>query len=102
MGAQAVESKANYSKFVAESNARIANFNAEVAKWEAMKPIEEMNLEEALDAGLTQFVIDPAAQTPWPHEESWDQYKESLQGRPQRVPLSNLLYYPPLLPRPTP
>jgi len=74
--AQAVESKANYTKFVAESNARIANFNAEVAKWEAMKPIEEMNLEEALDAGLTQFVIDPAAQTPWPHEESWDQYKE--------------------------
>ena len=24
---------------------------AELAKWEAMKPVEEMNREEALDAG---------------------------------------------------
>lgn len=76
--AQAVQSKANYSKFVADSQSRVDNFNSELAKWEAMKPVEEMTKEECLDAGLTQFVIDPAANTMFPHDETWDAYMERV------------------------
>ena len=45
----------------------------ELAKWEAMKPVEEMNLEEALDAGLIGTTIKgiphPDVPSFWPHEE---------------------------------
>merc|ERR1712027_217907 len=50
--------KADYAKFVDESKKRIVGIQQEQAKWEAMMPVEEMNLEEALDAGLTQYVVD--------------------------------------------
>ena len=30
---------------------------AELAKWEAMKPVEEMNREEALDAGYVSKLL---------------------------------------------
>jgi len=72
--AQGAEIKVAYTKFCADSNARIAGYTEELAKWEAMKPVEEMNLEEALDAGLTKFVVDPAAGTAWPHNETWEDY----------------------------
>ena len=49
--AQAVAQKAAYEKFVGESEAKIAGLNTDLAKWEAMKPVEEMNREEALEAG---------------------------------------------------
>jgi len=76
--AQAAQQKTRHTAWLSESNARIAGFNAELAKWESMMPVEDMNLEEALDAGLTQFVIDPAAGTVFPHDESWDEYTERL------------------------
>jgi len=76
--AQAGQQKARHAAWVAESNTRIAGFNAELAKWEAMMPVEEMNLEEALDAGLTQFVIDPAAESVFPHDQTWEEYTERL------------------------
>jgi len=71
--AQAVESKSNFNKFVDESNTRISGFKVELSKWEAMKPVEEMNLEEALDQGLP-FVVDPSKPTGWPHTETWDDF----------------------------
>merc|ERR1719430_63760 len=78
--AQAVEQKASYTAFVEESKARIAGLSAELAKWEAMMPVEEMNLEEALDAGLTKYVIDPDVPSFWPHDETWESYVERLKA----------------------
>lgn len=75
--AQATESKASFNKFVSESNTRIAEFGVELAKWESMKPVEDMNMEEGLDAELP-FIIDPAKKTAWPHTETWEAYDERL------------------------
>ena len=70
---QAVAQKAAYEKFCGESEAKISGFKADLAKWEAMKPVEEMNLEEALDAGLIGTVITgiphPDKPSFWPHDE---------------------------------
>merc|ERR1712029_415016 len=44
---QAAEQKAAFTAFCADSNSRIGELKVELAKWEAMKPVEEMNLEEA-------------------------------------------------------
>merc|ERR1711930_39670 len=67
--------KAAVAKFTAESNARIEGIKADLAKWEAMKPVEEMNREEALEAGLVGTVItgmvDPKVPSFWPHNETW-------------------------------
>eukprot|EP00088_Acartia_fossae_P028937 TRINITY_DN2973_c1_g2_i2.p1 TRINITY_DN2973_c1_g2~~TRINITY_DN2973_c1_g2_i2.p1 ORF type:complete len:178 (+),score=73.76 TRINITY_DN2973_c1_g2_i2:31-564(+) len=78
--AQAVQVKAGYETFVAESNTRIAGYTTELAKWNTMKPVEEMNMEEALDAGLTQFVIDPQGDTMFPHDETWKEYEARLKN----------------------
>merc|ERR1712226_1089806 len=43
---QAKDAKANYDQFIADSTARIGTFKAELAKWEEMMPISEMNKEE--------------------------------------------------------
>jgi len=82
--AQAVAEKARYTQFVSESKARIADYTVELAKWEAMQPVEEMTKEEALDAGLDQFVIDPAAQTLFPHNETWDQFAERIKAMDEK------------------
>merc|ERR1711955_80921 len=74
----AIDAQAAVATFCAESNARIEGIKAELAKWEAMKPVEEMNREEALDAGLIGTVItgipNPDVPSFWPHRESWDDY----------------------------
>ena len=71
--AQAVAQKAAYEKFCGESEAKIASLTTDLAKWEAMKPVEDMNLEEALDAGLIGTVITgiahPDKPSFWPHDE---------------------------------
>ena len=71
--AQAVAQKAAYEKFCGDSEARIATLSTDLAKWEAMKPVEDMNLEEALDAGLIGTVITgiphPDKPSFWPHDE---------------------------------
>ena len=82
--AQAAEQKAAYEKFCVDSNTRIEGIKGELAKWEAMKPVEEMNLEEALDAGLTQYVVDVNKaneddMTLWPHDETYGEYKKRLE-----------------------
>merc|ERR1719225_649621 len=70
------------AKFTADSNARIEGIKADLAKWEAMKPVEEMNREEALEAGLVGTVItgmvDPKVPSFWPHNETWEAYKARL------------------------
>merc|ERR1712107_697164 len=79
--AQAVEQKAAVAEFTAASNARIESIKAELAKWEAMKPVEEMNREEALDAGLGTVItgmVDPKVPSFWPHDETWEAYKARL------------------------
>lgn len=43
---QAVQKKQEYQKFVAASKDKIAGINVEMAKWEAMIPIEDMTIEE--------------------------------------------------------
>ena len=71
--AQAKEQEAAYKQFCADSVKNIADIKTELAKWEAMKPVEEMNLEEALDAGLIGTTIKgiPHPEVPsfWPHDE---------------------------------
>ena len=70
---QAKEQEAAYKQFCADSSKNIADIKVELAKWEAMKPVEEMNLEEALDAGLIGTTIKgiphPDVPSFWPHEE---------------------------------
>lgn len=78
--AQAAEQKQQFTGFVAESSARIAAMQTELLKWEAMQPVEEMNLEEALDAGLTDYVIDPEKPSLFPHDETWEHYVERLKN----------------------
>merc|ERR1712107_383675 len=86
--AQAAEQKAAVAKFTAESNARIEGIKADLAKWEAMKPVEEMNREEALEAGLVGTVItgmvDPKVPSFWPHNETWEAYKARLDATEMR------------------
>ncbi len=85
---QTAQEKSKYEKFVADSKAKIVNINTELAKWEAMMPVEEMNREEALNAGLTQLVVDtrPGAQPQfWPHDEDfneWQEYMRKLKENP--------------------
>ena len=71
--AQAKEQEAAYKQFCADSVKNIADIKTELAKWEAMKPVEEMNLEEALDAGLIGTTIrgipNPDVPSFWPHDE---------------------------------
>ena len=76
--------KADYAKFVDESKKRIVGIQQEQAKWEAMMPVEEMNLEECLDAGLTKYVVDVNKtneddMTLWPHDETYGEYKKRLE-----------------------
>merc|ERR1712123_79952 len=76
--AQSVEAKASAAAFCAESSGRIGEIKLELAKWEAMAPAEEMNFEEAMDAGLIGNTItgvwNPDVPTMWPHTETWDEY----------------------------
>jgi len=77
--AQSDKQKQAYTEFVSASNSRIAGYQAELAKWEAMMPVEEMNLEEALDAGLTDYVIDPTVPSLFPHDVTWEEYVKKLE-----------------------
>merc|ERR1711910_135262 len=82
--AQAKEQEAAYKQFCQDSVKNISEIKTELAKWEAMKPVEEMNLEEALDAGLVGTTIkgmpNPDVPSFWPHDESWEEYMERLKN----------------------
>merc|ERR1712241_345218 len=81
---EATSLKADYAKFVDESKTRIVGIQKDQAKWEAMMPVEEMNLEEALDAGLTKYVVDVNKEneedmTFWPHDETYGEWKKRFE-----------------------
>ena len=71
--AQNAEMKVSYEAFIKEADAAITEKEAELAKWTGMKCVSEMNLEEALDAGLVGTTIKgiphPDKPTFWPHLE---------------------------------
>ena len=48
-----------------------------MAKWEEMMPIEDMNLEEALEV-VPHMVIDPKKPNFWPHDQDFDEWKEYI------------------------
>ena len=103
--AQGVEQKAAAAAFCADSAARIVDIKVELSKWEAMQPIETMNREEALDAGLlgTSIIglVNPDVPSFWPHDEvcyrtqssarkpifvlfqTWEAYVERLKEMPE-------------------
>ena len=71
--AQNAEMKVSYESFIKEADAAITEKEGELAKWTGMKCVSEMNLEEALDAGLVGTTIKgiphPDKPTFWPHLE---------------------------------
>ena len=79
--AQNAEMKVSYEAFIKEADAAITEKEAELAKWTGMKCVSEMNLEEALDAGLVGTTIKgiphPDKPTFWPHLEVWCPSKPS-------------------------
>lgn len=49
-------------------------FSTEIAKWQAMKPVEEMTLEEAMDSCPEVLEYNPNKPTFWPHDEDYDEW----------------------------
>jgi hypothetical protein len=45
-----------------------------MAKWEEMMPLEEMNLEEALEV-VPHLVIDGKNPNFWPHDQDMDEWR---------------------------
>merc|ERR1711976_506471 len=79
---QAQEEKDRYEKFVSESKTRISGINTELAKWQAMMPVEDMNLEEALEA-VPHMVIDVKNNpTFWPHDRDYDEWVKFMKDQP--------------------
>ena len=80
---EATSLKAEYAKFVDESKTRITGIQKDQAKWESMMPVEEMNLEELLDAGMRKYVVDVNVpedeMTFWPHDETYGEWKKRIQ-----------------------
>jgi len=79
IAAEDAKQKAAYDKFVAESATRVGAVTEELAKWEAMMPIEDMNLEEAA-AAVPHLVPQFRPDKPefWPFDQSWEQWKKDL------------------------
>ena len=98
---QASQQKADYEKFVASSKARIdgnfrrkenmilgtqkhncetyffpPGFSGEVAKWQAMKPVEDMCLEEAYDSCPEVLRVNPDKPTFWPHDQDYEEWRK--------------------------
>lgn len=78
--AEAKENESTYIAFCKESNERIATSKVELARFEAMKNPVDMTLEEALDAGLTDYVVDPNGGTAWPHDQTWEEFNEKVKN----------------------
>ena len=73
---QGAQKKSEYEKMVADSKAKIATINTELAKWEAMMPVEEMNREEALTYLADHPLIRKAVPNPnnprfYPHDQDY-------------------------------
>merc|ERR1719392_120140 len=80
LAAEEAKQKAAYEKFVSESQTRVAGITTELAKWEAMMPIEEMNLEEAMIAVphlVPQHRLD-GVKNFWPFDRDFEEWKKDL------------------------
>jgi len=79
IAAEDAKQKMAYDKFVTQSATRADGVKEELAKWEAMMPIEEMNLEE-LHASCPHLVpqLRPEAPEFWPFDYPMEQWKEDL------------------------
>ena len=76
---QGAQKKSEYEKLVADSKAKIATINTELAKWEAMMPVEEMNREEALMYLPDHPLIRKAVPNPnnprfYPHDMDYEDW----------------------------
>lgn len=59
---------AKVSQFIADSNQRIAQYEAELKKWAAVLPFEQMTMEDFADAFPDQ-AWNPNKPTWWPHDK---------------------------------
>jgi len=80
IAAEEAKQKAAYDKFVAESKTRVEGMSAELAKWNAMMPIEDMNMEEAMVA-VPHLVPEHRAGKVnfWPFDKDFDEWKKELE-----------------------
>jgi len=80
IAAEEAKQKAAYDKFVAESKTRAEGMSAELAKWNAMMPIEDMNMEEAM-AAVPHLVPEHRAGKLnfWPFDKDFDEWKKELE-----------------------
>ena len=70
--------KAEYGAFVVQSAAKIAEIEVELQKWEKMRPIEEMNREEAI-AQMPHLVNKLKIRDPAQHKHHYGpDYTETL------------------------
>ena len=53
----------------------VPGFGAEMAKWEAMKPVEDMCLEEMMDNCPELLDVNPEKPSFWPHDQDYDEWK---------------------------
>ena len=84
--------KAEYGAFVVQSAAKIAEIEVELEKWEKMRPIEEMNREEAL-VQMPHLANKLKIRDPAQHKhsvgpdytETWDQWEARMEERQKVV-----------------
>jgi len=79
IAAEGAKQKAAYDKFLAQSKAAVAKHTEELAKWEQMMPIEEMNLEE-VHAAVPEMVPwhNPGKPEFWFFDKTMDEWNEEL------------------------
>ena len=75
LDSQLASKKGEYTKYVADSKAKIADINLELDKWAKLRPITEMTAEECLKQLPEQkLVYDPQRKSYWPHEEDYEDW----------------------------
>lgn len=75
---EASQVKSAYDKFVADSKSRVAAITAEKAKWEAMMPVEGMNMEEAMDYVPHMLKAHPDKPSLWPHDQDYEEWHKMI------------------------
>ena len=87
--------KAEYVKFVTDSEAKIGEIQVELEKWEKMRPIEEMNKEEVLaqmpHLAVTLGIRDPVAHkhSVGPtYEETYDEWEARMEIRQKELDIA--------------
>merc|ERR1712141_371237 len=76
LDAQLAAKKAEYTKFVAESEVKVAEIQSELDKWEKMRPFTEMTVEE-LARQAPQLMGQLGIRDPVQHRNSFLQLKDN-------------------------